>query len=129
MASEMPRLREVPNCRQVPGERPRRWFESEAMDLIVWLSADGRPVGFQICYDKGRRERALTSTVEGRLTVASVDDGEGGASGYKEAPVLVSETPAFAPGPFEVAHVRRLFDEASGDVPAEIVELVRATLG
>ena len=63
----MPQLREVRNCPQVPGERPRRWFESEGMDLIVWLSADGRPVGFQLCYDKGRRERALTFAPEGRL--------------------------------------------------------------
>ena len=99
------------------------------MDLIVWLSADGCPVSFQLCYDKGRRERALTFTVEGQLTVASVDDGEGGAGPYKETPVLVAETPAFAPSTFEVAHVRRLFDEASGGLPAEIVDLVRATLG
>jgi hypothetical protein len=99
------------------------------MDLIVWLSADGRPVGFQLCYDKDRRERALTFAPDGSFTVASVDDGEGTADPYKAAPVLASETPAFASGASEVAQVRRLFDEASGDLPAEIVELVRATLG
>jgi hypothetical protein len=99
------------------------------MDLIVWLSAEGRPAGFQLCYGKGRRERALTFAAEGRLTVASVDDGEGSAGAHKETPVLVSETPAPAPGAFEVALVRRLFDEASGGLPAEIVDLVRAKLG
>jgi hypothetical protein len=99
------------------------------MDLIVWLSADGRPMGFQLCYDKGRRERALTFALDGHFTVASVDDGEGTADPYKAAPILGSESPGFAAGPFEVAHVRRLFDEASGGLPAEIVALVRATLG
>jgi hypothetical protein len=98
-----------------------------AMDLIVWLSADGRPAGFQLCYNKGLGERALTFAAGG-LTVASVDDGEAGTP-PKEAPVLVSEKPARQAGPFEIAHVQRLFDEASEGLPAEIVELVRATLG
>ena len=53
-------LAEVEHVRQRAGEPRRRWFASDDLDLIVWLDEADRFVGFQLCYDKGRSERALT---------------------------------------------------------------------
>jgi len=55
----------------------RRWFEDEAMPLIVWSRPDGSPTGFQIC-DVGddRRERALTWRAGKGFSHASVDTGD-----------------------------------------------------
>jgi hypothetical protein len=51
-------LAEIRDVRQIPGEGFRRWFSDGDFDLIVWY-AGGEIAGFQLCYDKGRRERAL----------------------------------------------------------------------
>ena len=53
-------LRELADIRQVPGEPRRRWFSSPDLDLIVWLDDADTMLGFQLCYDKSRGERALT---------------------------------------------------------------------
>ena len=65
-------LAEIQGSRQIPGEGFRRWFTDEYFDLIAWYETpaakDARPgamkelKGFQLCYDKTGRERALTST-------------------------------------------------------------------
>lgn len=111
-------LRELRDVLQVPGERRRRWFASEDMDLIVWLEEGGAPAGFQLCYDKGRRERALTRKSDGSVSHAYVDDGENRNSGYKEIPVLVEGAS------FDAERVERLFVEASMDVPSPIADMV-----
>ena len=55
-------LAEIRNARQIAGEDFRRWFTDEEFDLIVWYGDDRSLVGFQLCYDKQDRERALTWT-------------------------------------------------------------------
>ena len=112
-------LRELQNVRQISGEHRRRWFASEAMDLIVWLDEADAPVGFQLCYDKGRSERALTLTADGAFSHTAVDDGEGRRNGYKETPILV------ASASFDAGRVGKLFSEASEQVPAPIAEFVQ----
>ena len=57
-------LREVPNVRQHPGDCFRRFFTDEALDMYVWY-IEGLMVGFQLCYDKHKREQAV-SYLEGR---------------------------------------------------------------
>lgn len=118
----MTALREIRNVRQVPGERRRRWFTSEAMDLIVWIDETWAPVAFQLCYDKGPNERALTFSADGALTHEAVDDGEASARPYKATPILTSG------GSFDPVRVKRLFDEASRSLPKPILALVNATL-
>lgn len=115
-------LREIRNVRQVPGERRRRWFTSEAMDLIVWIDETWAPVGFQLCYDKGVHERALTFSADGDLSHATVDDGEATSRPLKSTPVLTSG------GYYDPARVKRLFDEASQGLPKPILAFVNATL-
>ncbi|MES2693667.1 MAG: hypothetical protein V4773_09350, partial [Verrucomicrobiota bacterium] len=69
-------LREIKNVRQEPGEGRRRWFESDGLELVVWLDARGRMTGFQLCYDSGRHEHALTWREGGGFSHDRVDPGE-----------------------------------------------------
>jgi hypothetical protein len=116
-------MREVHPTRQVPGEPHRRWFSSGELDLIVWCDAGGRPVAFQLCYDKGRNERALTWEPSTGLSHSAVDDGEGELGlRYKATPVLSPD------GPLEVQRLAARFAAASGDLPGDIVAFVRDRL-
>jgi hypothetical protein len=53
-------LREFKHVRQEPVAGYRRWFESDGFDVIFWFDADASVSGFQICYDFGEGEHALT---------------------------------------------------------------------
>lgn len=116
-------LREISNVRQVPGEDKRRWFTSDAMDLIVWCSQDGSPSGFQFCYEKGASEFAVSWLPEPGFSHVGVDDGEqGGAMHYKLAPILVGQSE------MENDFVRSLFSHAARDLPPNIREFVLARI-
>jgi hypothetical protein len=110
-------LEELLNVRQIPGELRRRWFFSHEQDLIVWLDAHGRIAGFQLCYDKYRRERAFTWR-EGRgFHHMRVDDGE--TSGVaKEVPLLEPD------GAFESALVLEQFLAQARGLPEDLVKFV-----
>lgn len=114
----MSELRELPDARQVEGEPKRRWFSSPDLDLIVWLDAADAPVGFQLCYDKTRGERALTWRAERGYDHAAVDDGEHGPAQYKRTPILVAD------GHFNRERVQAIFMEASESVPEGIRNFV-----
>ena len=111
-------LRELSQTRQVPGEPRRRWFSSADLDLIVWLADDHSVVGFQLCYDKSRGERALTWRADRGYEHAAVDDGETSPGQYKSTPILVAD------GRFDRERVTQLFDESSEGVP----EPIRSTI-
>jgi hypothetical protein len=114
-------LSEIRNPRQVPGEGQRRWFTDEYFDLIVWHDGDGLPTGFQLCYDKNDRERALTWRSGRGYSHERVDDGEipGRA---KMSPVLVPD------GSFARSTIAALFLEDSGAIDPEIRRFVHARL-
>jgi hypothetical protein len=44
-------------------EPRRRWFSDEYFDLVVWQSVGNGIVGFHLCYDKARTERAVSWTI------------------------------------------------------------------
>jgi len=69
-------LKEFEDTRQIPGEGVRRWFTDEYFDLIVWYDDLGGILGFQLCYDKGKHERAVTWRSTGSYIHEAVDDGE-----------------------------------------------------
>ena len=118
----MSELRELPDTRQIPGEPRRRWFHSPDLDLIVWFGEDDTPVGFQLCYDKARYERALTWR-EGRgFDHSAVDTGERGDVRHKSTPILVAD------GLFDTKSVRDEFIEAAGEVPEDIKSYVSRVL-
>jgi hypothetical protein len=106
-------LREIPNTRQVAGEKPRRWFFSHEQDLLVWLE-DGRPFAFQLAYDKYHSEHAIRWKPEAGFSHYRVDTGVD----VRELPLLV---PA---GPFDVNRVLGRFMELAADVPDDIRQFV-----
>jgi hypothetical protein len=115
-------LHEVANVRQVQGEGPRRWFSDRYFDLIVWYENDGSVVGFQLCYDKNVKERALTWRRGFGFSHEKVDDGEGNPGRMKSTPVLVPD------GLFDAAAITDRFRKESGKIDGEIARLVIETL-
>ena len=77
-------------------------------NLIVWSDARGEMVGFQLCYDKTGRERALTWSPETGYSHSRVDDGE-------SHPMQMKRTPIMFPDPvFDKDRTRELFLQARG---------------
>lgn len=103
---------------QIPGQPPRRWFASKAMDLIVWLDAGGGPIWFQLCYDRERAEKALTWRSPSEFSHDAVDDGEGRDYRHKASPILAG------PAPFDAAKTAAAFEAESADLPHGIARLV-----
>ena len=75
---------------QKTGEPKRRWFRSERFDLIVWMTENGKVWGFQLCYGRGRQERALTWTAERGYSHDRIDDGEGNPT-KNQTPTLIPD--------------------------------------
>lgn len=115
-------LREIRNVKQVPGGGRRRWFESDRFELVVWLDDAGACEGFQVCYDLGRGERALTWRPEAGFAHHTVDQGDDIEAGGKGSPILVPD------GPVPWAEIKRLFDERAVTLERELRELVGARL-
>lgn len=83
-------LVELRVTRQIEGEPKRRWYTSSEMDLIVWQEAEGIS-GFQLCYEKKGRERAVTWQKEKGLIHTAISSGEGVGLKHKESPILVAD--------------------------------------
>lgn len=95
---------------------PRRWFSDEYFDLFVWLD-DAHLTGFQLCYDKGGRERALTWRKDGEMTHTGIDDGE--YSPLKNmSPILVPD------GMIPYEELRSQFIERAKGLDPVVYELV-----
>jgi len=84
-------MKEATNIRQIEWDPKRRWFSSDYFDLIVWHSEEGEPIGFQLCYDKGRGERALTWKASVGYSHNRIDDGENHTGRYKATPILIAD--------------------------------------
>jgi hypothetical protein len=95
------------------GGRRRRWFADEYFDLIVWFTARDAPDGFQLCYDRNTRERAVTWTEDAGYSHDRIDNGEGNPT-KNRAPVLLSD------GSFPAADVLRRFEMSSATIEPHI---------
>jgi len=115
-------LKESRQVKQVPGERRRRWFSDESMDLTVWFDDQDRIAAFELCYDKGRNERALRWRQGLGFVHERVDDGEGRPGRHKASPVLVPD------GRFDVKRISRQFEENSREIDARIAVFVTSAL-
>lgn len=114
-------LHEIKNVRQERGAGRRRWFESDGLDLVVWLDRQNAVTGFQLCYDLGQGEHALTWRPSLGFAHHTVDAGE--------ATPLRNETPVLLPdGGVPWARLMRLFDERSGSLEAPLRQLVHEKL-
>ena len=107
-------LREEKNIRQVPREPARRWFSDDYFDLIIWLEPDNTVWGFQLCYDRGYKPRALTWTKTNGYKHAGIDDGEGAGGTQKGSPVLVED------GLFDAPAIGRKLAAAAGELPSDL---------
>ena len=109
-------LREV-KSRERSAAGDGRWFADDFFELIVWLDERSTVESFQLCYDRGRRERALTWSRGKGLRHDSVDDGESSA--------LKNQTPLYREGgEFDRADVLRRFQSASVLLPGSIAACV-----
>jgi hypothetical protein len=97
----------------------RRWFEDDAMQLIVWSQPDGTLTGFQICYPgEDRRERALTWRAGQGFSHASVDSGDTRPD-KNLTPILVAD------GVVPWERVRTQFEDRAARLEAPIRDFVR----
>jgi len=119
-------LVERSDVRQVPGEGSRRWFSDAAFDLIVWYDDDAtgggdRIAGFQLCYDKQGRERALSWRRDVGYSHDVVDAGE--------LPGRVKMSPVLRPDDDVGAGLEERFRAASPGIDPTIVAFVTEKLG
>jgi hypothetical protein len=111
-------VKERINVRQIPGESKRRWFSSEDFDLIVWLADDQSFNGFELCYDKHRKEHSISWRDGAGFCHMAIDDGEQRPGKHKATPVLVPD------GHFDAKRVCAAFSEISPLLPADIAGYV-----
>lgn len=111
-------LKEAMHVMQVKGEPRRRWFDDEYFDLIIWFEPGEEVFGFQLCYDRGRKPRALTWTRQHGYKHTGIDDGENSFGAAKASPVLIED------GLFDTGSVAKRFEAAAKDLPPEIAAFV-----
>ena len=111
-------LAEIPNVKQLEGEPRRRWFSSTSLDLFLWHNEDGEIIQFQICYDKGPDERALTWHHERGLVHHTVDDGENRSFRMKSTPIMVSNSD------FDAEKIIAEFEQLAGNMEYKTVQFV-----
>jgi hypothetical protein len=68
-------MREIGPVRQDSGRGSRRWFQDDYFDLFVWQDAAGKPIAFQLCYERTRAEGAISWNAETGFDHARVDAG------------------------------------------------------
>lgn len=74
------------------GDLPRRWIADDFFDLIVWYRPDASVHGFQLCYDKGRDERALTWLVGRGFSHSRIDPGDDLPTEHRSPVLLLGGT-------------------------------------
>lgn len=106
--------------RDLGGAR-RRWFESDGLELVVWLGAAGGVEGFQLCYERREGERALTWRAGRGFEHNAIDDG-GDDPMKNKTPVLIPV------GAVPWAELTELFRLKSERLEPELRALVLARL-
>ena len=115
-------LQEVSQVRQIANENPRRWFSSSDMDLTVWIDREGNINGFELCYDKGRDERAVRWFEDAGFLHERVDDGESRPGRFKGTPILVPD------GAFSAQVIAERFRSASTYIDQTVAVFVYGKL-
>jgi hypothetical protein len=116
-------FKEIRKVRQEPIAGHRRWFDDDVLplELIVWYDAGGTVDGFQLCYNLGRGEHALTWRPKVGFAHSAVDSGTTGPFANR-TPILI---PDGAVPWEELAH--RVADN-SGTLEPELRALIDARL-
>ena len=111
-------LKETISVRQIAGEPERKWFTDNFFDLIIWMGENKDMEGFQLCYDKGMNDRALTWKKPSTYTHRRIDDGEEHPLEPKKAPILIAD------GFFDSHSVANRFREESKNIDGEVFKFV-----
>ena len=115
-------LYEISFVRQTDDEPHLRWFQSDYFDLFLWDDEFGALCGFQLCYDRGYDEHALTWMRESTtLTHHAVDDGERSFR-HGASPMLHKAQQA------PPRHVAERFCAASDSIPNIARDLIQRVL-
>ena len=111
-------LKEYKKVQQKKGEPRRRWFSDNYFDLIVWFDEKDEIIGFQLCYEISRNERALTWQKEEGYYHNRVISGESSAGISKLTPILVQD------GVFDYESIARVLKNESRELEEKIAEFV-----
>jgi hypothetical protein len=116
-------FKEIRNVRQEPIAGRRRWFDDDmlSLELIVWYDAADAVEGFQLCYNLGGGEHALTWRPTVGFAHNGVDTGSAGPFANR-TPVLIPD------GAVPWDELTRRFAGSSGSLEPQLRELVDARL-
>lgn len=110
--------------RQHDPQLRRRWFRDDYFDLFTWQAVDGaagRWSGFQLCYDRPARERALSWHAGKGYAHERVDDGEATPT-KNRTPVMVAD------GAMPLTTVLAEFDARAGSLDPALRAFLRERL-
>lgn len=110
-------LSEVKDVTQYESGKHRRWFHDEYFDLYTWESYCGDLIGFQLCYAKLGKERALRWSPESGYRHEGVDAPE-------DKPGRAVSALFVADGAFDPNGIGARFASASIELPAKVKEFV-----
>ena len=114
-------LKEIPVTSE-NDEPCKRWFTDHETDLFVWLDNDNNIIKFQVCYNKGKNEHALTWVKEQGFSHHAVDDGEEKVMKMKKSPILVQD------GLVNLQDINDMFSSIGRELPAFIYNFVLETI-
>ena len=116
-------FKEFRQVRQEAVAGHRRWFDDDVLplELIVWYDAAEAIEGFQLCYNFGGGEHALTWRPEVGFAHHTVDTGSSGPFGNL-TPILVAD------GSVPWEEMVRRFTASSSTLEPALRELVGARL-
>ena len=103
--------------RPVRGDYDRRWLSDDFFDLVIWYRPDDTIYGFQLCYDKPSRERALTWMSDRGFSHMEVECGDP-VSPPNQTPILVSDVS------FPADRVLHEFTRRGSALPVGVRQLV-----
>ena len=112
-------LKEYRQVRQEAVAGRRRWFDDDVLplELIVWYDASDVVEGFQLCYNFGHGEHALTWRTEGGFAHNAVDTGSGGPFANR-TPILIPD------GAVPWTELTARFEECSSTLEPALREFV-----
>jgi hypothetical protein len=113
-------LHEFSHLRRDPGERPRRWFTGNELELVFWFDDAGEVASLHL-YHESRRAIAWTRAGD-RLAHLRVDDGEGRPFSYKASPILLAAPPA------DLTPMRDSFAREAATLPPPLAAVVAEAL-
>jgi hypothetical protein len=114
-------IAEIRNVRQNPGDRFRRWFVDDQIEIFVWYEPDGGIFGFQICCKSSDASLVSTWTRMRGFSHSILDEGE-------DKPT-VNRSPLLRPAPpRNLGLVQRSFAAIADGLPQAEQAFVTAKL-